>query len=137
MKTNLFKGSNSGVAAVYPNIAKVLAGQWNTDPGTHVVELNEGTVRVFRQEFTPRMSLSFTPLLHLKRCQACDQWHSSRVSTFLTSSQCKLRPNTEGTSSKTFTSLVKNKEWDDDLHGARFPTGFALEDAIGSHAYWG
>jgi hypothetical protein len=28
--------------------------------------------------------------------QSCDQWHSSRVSTFLTSSHCKLRPNTEG-----------------------------------------
>jgi hypothetical protein len=28
--------------------------------------------------------------------QACDQWHSFRVSTFLTSSHCKLRPNTEG-----------------------------------------
>jgi ABC-type multidrug transport system fused ATPase/permease subunit len=28
--------------------------------------------------------------------QVCDQWHSSRVSTFLTCSHCKLRPNTEG-----------------------------------------
>jgi hypothetical protein len=28
--------------------------------------------------------------------QACDQWHSSRVSTVLTSSHCKLRPNTKG-----------------------------------------
>jgi hypothetical protein len=28
--------------------------------------------------------------------QACDQWHSSRVFTPLTSWHCKLRPNTEG-----------------------------------------
>jgi hypothetical protein len=28
--------------------------------------------------------------------EACDQCHSSRVFTFLTSSHCKLRPNTEG-----------------------------------------
>ena len=42
--------------------------------------------------------MSFTPLLlRLKLLQACDQWHASRVSTPLTSSHCKLRPNTEGT----------------------------------------
>jgi hypothetical protein len=29
------------------------------------------------------MPLSFTPLLRLKRCHACDQWHSSRASTCL------------------------------------------------------
>jgi serine/threonine protein kinase len=29
------------------------------------------------------MTLSFTPLLRLKRCHACGQLHSSRVSTFL------------------------------------------------------
>jgi hypothetical protein len=33
----------------------------------------------------------------LKLLQACDQWHSSLVSTFLTSSHCKLRPNTGDT----------------------------------------
>jgi hypothetical protein len=27
---------------------------------------------------------------------SCDQWHSSRVSTPLTSWHCKFRPNTEG-----------------------------------------
>jgi hypothetical protein len=27
--------------------------------------------------------LSFTPLLRLKRCHACGQWHSSRAATFL------------------------------------------------------
>jgi hypothetical protein len=42
-----------------------------------------------------RMPLSFTPLLRLSD-QACDQWHSFLVSTFLTGSHCKLRPNTEG-----------------------------------------
>jgi hypothetical protein len=36
------------------------------------------------------------PRLLASSDQACDQWHSSRVSTFLTSSHCKLRPNTEG-----------------------------------------
>jgi hypothetical protein len=57
----------------------------------------EGAVRVFRQTFThSRMPLVPTPLLRLKRAGACDQWHSSRASTFLTSSHCKLRPNTEG-----------------------------------------
>jgi hypothetical protein len=42
-----------------------------------------------------RMPLVPTPA-RLKLLQACDQWHSSRVSPFLTSSHCKLRPNTEG-----------------------------------------
>jgi hypothetical protein len=39
----------------------------------------------------PRM---FDPTLF----HACDQWHSSRVSTPLTGSHCKSRPNTEGVS---------------------------------------
>jgi hypothetical protein len=30
-----------------------------------------------------RMPLVPTPLLRLKHCHACDQWHSSRVATFL------------------------------------------------------
>jgi hypothetical protein len=30
-----------------------------------------------------RLPLSFTPLLRLKHFHACDQWHSSRVATFL------------------------------------------------------
>jgi hypothetical protein len=42
------------------------------------------------------MPLSFTPLLRLMRCHACDKWHSSRVVAPLTSLHCKLRPNTEG-----------------------------------------
>jgi hypothetical protein len=29
------------------------------------------------------MPLSFTSLLRLKRCNACDQWHASRVFTLL------------------------------------------------------
>jgi hypothetical protein len=52
--------------------------------------------RVFDRNLHSRMPLSFTPSLRLKRCHACDQWHSSRVPTPLTSSHCKLRPNTEG-----------------------------------------
>jgi hypothetical protein len=43
------------------------------------------------------MPLDHTPLLLcLKLEHACDYWHSSLVPTFLTSSYCKLRPNTEG-----------------------------------------
>jgi hypothetical protein len=41
------------------------------------------------------MPLVPTPA-RLKLLQACDQWHSSQMSTPLTSSHCKLRPNTEG-----------------------------------------
>jgi anaphase-promoting complex subunit 8 len=36
---------------------------------------------VFDRNLNSRMPLGFTPLLRLKRCHACDQWHSSRVST--------------------------------------------------------
>jgi beta-galactosidase len=50
----------------------------------------------FGRDLHSRMPLSFTPLLRLKLLQACDQWYSSRVATILTSSHCKLRPNTEG-----------------------------------------
>jgi hypothetical protein len=47
--------------------------------------------------YTRGVPLSFTPLLRLKRCHACDQWHSSREFTPLTGWHCKLGPNTEGT----------------------------------------
>jgi hypothetical protein len=46
----------------------------------------------FGRNLHPMTPLSFTPLLRVKLLQACDQWHSSRVSTFLTSSHCKLHP---------------------------------------------
>jgi hypothetical protein len=52
--------------------------------------------RFFEWNLHSRMPLSFMPLLRLKCCHACDQWHSSRVFTSLTSWHCKLRPNTEG-----------------------------------------
>jgi hypothetical protein len=42
--------------------------------------------------------------------QACDQWHSSPVSTFLTGSHCKLCPNTEGPASKQGSKDVKHKQ---------------------------
>jgi hypothetical protein len=51
---------------------------------------------LFDRKLHSRMPLSFTPLLRLKLLHACDQWHSSRVSTFLTGSHCKSRPITEG-----------------------------------------
>jgi hypothetical protein len=43
------------------------------------------------------VQLSFTLLLlRLTRCNACDQWHSSRVFTPLAGSHYKLRRTTEG-----------------------------------------
>jgi hypothetical protein len=53
--------------------------------------------RFSTEVYSRGVPLRFTPLLRLKkRCHACGQWRSSRVSTFLTGSHCKLRPNTEG-----------------------------------------
>jgi hypothetical protein len=48
-----------------------------------------GTVRVFRQNFTLEDAIGSSE-------QACDQCHSSRVSTLLTGLHCALRPHTEG-----------------------------------------
>jgi hypothetical protein len=54
-------------------------------------------VRVFRQRSTlGGMPLVPTPA-RLKLLQACNQCHSSRVPTFLTSPHRQLHPNTEGT----------------------------------------
>jgi hypothetical protein len=45
----------------------------------------------------PRSRVPLVPTpARLKRCHACDQCHSSRASTFLAGSHCKLRANTEG-----------------------------------------
>jgi hypothetical protein len=52
----------------------------------------------FDRNLHSRMPLSFTPLLCLKCCHACDQCHSSRVFTPLTGWHCKFRSNTEGPS---------------------------------------
>ena len=52
-------------------------------------------MRVIRQKFTLEDAIVPTPA-RLKLLQASDQWHFPRVSTHLTSSHCKLRPNTEG-----------------------------------------
>jgi hypothetical protein len=49
----------------------------------------------FPTDLHSRMPLVPKPA-RLKLVIACDQWHASRVSTFFTSSHCKLRPNTEG-----------------------------------------
>jgi hypothetical protein len=55
------------------------------------------TVRFFPAAiYTRGVQLSFTPLLRLKRCHACDQCHSSRVSFALTGWHCNFRQNTEG-----------------------------------------
>jgi hypothetical protein len=50
----------------------------------------------FGRNLHSRMPLVPTPA-RLKLLQACDQWHSSRMSNFLTGSHSKLRPNTKGT----------------------------------------
>jgi arylsulfatase A-like enzyme len=47
---------------------------WVSDNGGH-------GARVLGRILHSMMPLSFTPLLRVKRCHACDQWHSSRVST--------------------------------------------------------
>ena len=62
-RTRLFAAANSTIAASYPNIAKVLVGNWDTTPGTRVQDLHVG------------------------------HWFSRT----------------------TFTSLVKNKEWNGDM----------------------
>ena len=75
---------------------------------------HEGTVPVFRQKFPLEDAIG--PMhVRLKLLHACGRWHSSQVSTFLTSPHCKLRPNPEGT-----VRVFRQK--------------FTLEDAIGSHA---
>jgi hypothetical protein len=71
-----------------------------------------------------------TPLLRLKRCHACDQWHSSRVFTPLTGWHCKLCRNAVG----------RKVEWRPRVHrtaGVRvlfFDRKSTPDDAIGSHA---
>ena len=42
-KTNLFAGGNATLAAVYPHLAQVLAGAWDTAPGTRLQALNVGS----------------------------------------------------------------------------------------------
>jgi hypothetical protein len=53
-----------------------------------------GTVRVFRQKSTLEDAIEFHAFAPLEALHACDQWHSSWLSTFLTGSHCKSRPNT-------------------------------------------
>jgi hypothetical protein len=52
-------------------------------------------VRVFDRNLHSRMPLVPTHV-RLKLFHACDQWHSSRKFTPLTSSHCKFRRNTQG-----------------------------------------
>jgi hypothetical protein len=69
---------------------------------TALLELHQTTKAAARCAFSgrdilhSRMPLSFTPLLRLKRCHACAQWHYSQVFTPLTDWHCKSHPNTEG-----------------------------------------
>jgi hypothetical protein len=67
-----------------------------TLPSNHPLVAGHGG---FDRNLHSRMPLSFTPLLRLKRCHACDQWHSSRVSTTSYRCHCKFRLNTEGNQS--------------------------------------
>jgi hypothetical protein len=52
-----------------------------------------GTVRVFQQEFALEDAIG-SHAARFKLLHACGQWHSSRVSTVLTGSHCKLRSTT-------------------------------------------
>jgi hypothetical protein len=49
----------------------------------HAGDLAMSAVRVFDKNLPSWIPLCFTTLLHFKCCQACDQCHSSWVSTFL------------------------------------------------------
>jgi hypothetical protein len=69
-----------------------------------------------------RMSTVPTPA-RLKLLHASDQWHSSRVFTLLTGRHCNFRPNTKGIAHRVDGTVRV------------FRHCFALEDAIGSHAY--
>jgi hypothetical protein len=69
------------------------ADNWRGAGGTSLLnrEVTQGFLGViivrcafFDRVFHSRMPLSFTPLVRVKRCHACDQCHSSRVSTPLT-----------------------------------------------------
>jgi serine/threonine protein kinase len=53
------------------------------------------TAAFFRQKRTPDDAIG-THTCSLQALYACDQSHSSRLSTFLTGSHCKMRPNTKG-----------------------------------------
>jgi hypothetical protein len=66
-------------------------------PRLQVLLYSQAT-RGVRCAFSDRNVHARMPLIptqdRLKLLYACDQWHSSRVYTFLTSSNCKLRRNT-------------------------------------------
>jgi hypothetical protein len=55
--------------------------------------------RFFDRHLHTRVPLRFAPLLRLKRCHACDPWHSSQVDTASYRCHRKSCRNTEGSSS--------------------------------------
>jgi ankyrin repeat protein len=71
---------------------------------------NDGRTALFMGSYRDQIDLvrcAFSAEIYTRGChwiprllasseQTCAQWHSSRKSTFLTSSHCKLRPTTEG-----------------------------------------
>jgi len=111
-----------------------------------------GTVRVFDRNLHARMPLDPTHV-RLKLLHACDQWHSSRVSTSRTGSHGKLRPNTAGkrgadhTTSRKLTKVVSRSggEGSDSIRGHyhdnvhlvsdNAPVGDAA-DALVSKPHW-
>ena len=42
-RSNFFASANSTIAAVFPHLASVLAGVWNTTPGTHTQDVKVGS----------------------------------------------------------------------------------------------
>jgi hypothetical protein len=57
------------------------------------------------------MPLSFTPLLCLKRCYACDQWHSSRASTPLTGRLCNCVQTLKAEENKVDLGVLSGKSY--------------------------
>jgi hypothetical protein len=105
------------------------------------LERVQGTVVDFDRSLHSRMALVPTPLLRLKRCYACDQWHSSRASaafpvttvssvqtpraatavshrvcTPLTGWHGKFRPNTEGLRRRYRTESDAHRKTIQDMH---------------------
>jgi hypothetical protein len=111
-------------------IRDMLVNKWDLDPPRILLAVTGGAMafdlppkldemikigkaygaRFSTRSFHSRVPLSFTPLLRLKRCHACDQCHSSRVFTPLTSCHCEVRPNTNSLqkAAKTESHLTMN-----------------------------
>jgi hypothetical protein len=92
---------NAGFMALRPSKAMFEMSLWYASKAIFTRNLPdllkyEGTVRVFQHKFTLEDTIGSHACSRAKLVHACDQWHTSRVSTPLTGLPCKSRPNTEG-----------------------------------------